>query len=118
MKILEPVHRKKTVIIGDSITWFHDNLGHLRRLPVTMVKSETPTAFDSLTEIQSYKLPNHAIMDVKEGDKVAVKSKLAHGVLFINKIFYIDMSKLILSLVFIGIGVIVYVASRKRGLKY
>ncbi len=118
MKIEEPPRRKKTIIIGDSITWFYDNLGHLRRLPATLVKSETAGAFDSLTEIQTYKLPYRAIMDVNEGDKVKIRSKLAHGVLFINKIFYIDMAKLFLSLVFIGIAVIVYLASRRRGLKY
>ncbi len=118
IQVISRPHKRTTVIVGDTLTWYHDSSGRLRKLGTGISKKTIPNAYDSLTALESYKLPAKAKILVRPGDIVHVKSKLADGVLFVNNIFYIDMAKILLSAVFIGIAFVVYRASRRRGLKY
>jgi hypothetical protein len=93
-------------------------MGNSHRSITSLLKTSPVIPYDSLTVLESYQIPSLARIIVRRGDQVRVKTRLAEGVLFINKIFYIDMAKLLLSLVFIMVTFMVYRASRKRGLTF
>lgn len=69
--------------------------------------------FDSLVVIKAYRIAPEKELLVKTGDQVTVGTPIAKGG-FINNIFYIDMARLLLMALFIGICVLVYVATKKR----
>ncbi|WP_084147112.1 sodium-dependent transporter [Thermonema rossianum] len=69
--------------------------------------------FDSLVVVKAYRIAPDKELLVKVGDKVEVGTPIAKGG-FVNDIFYIDMARLLLMGLFIGICVLVYVATKKR----
>jgi SNF family Na+-dependent transporter len=75
------------------------------------------TPFDSMTVVRSINVAQYggktAKVTVKKGDKVKFKDKIATGS-FTNKIFYINLGRLLLLGVFIFITVLVYQASKTR----
>ncbi|MCD6111652.1 MAG: sodium-dependent transporter [Bacteroidales bacterium] len=60
-----------------------------------------------------YKYKNHNVLNVKIGDKVKYGDVLYSGKV-VNNIFYIDMSRLLLLLIFLGVIFMIYNAYRKN----
>jgi len=79
----------------------------IRQLPEKPYGWEIATSFDSMTVIRSCQLPENSRIIVDEGDNVVRGENLAEGK-FINQIFYIDMTKLLLTLLFIFLMFMVY----------
>ncbi|WP_017732019.1 sodium-dependent transporter [Nafulsella turpanensis] len=69
--------------------------------------------FDSLTVVQTYKFEPENEIIVSVGDEVEVRETIALGD-FTNPIFYIDLAKILLTLLFVFICAIIYVATVRR----
>ncbi len=67
-------------------------------------------------ESSLYKYKNNNILNVKIGDNVNVGDVLYTGKV-VNNIFYIDMSRLLLLIVFIGVIYMIYIAYKKNKIK-
>ena len=103
----------KQVAIAQNISYYR-NVANNQVEPViesSMVGNlET---FDSLTVVQTYRFDAEDEITVQVGEDVEVKETIARGD-FTNPIFYIDLAKLLLALLFLFICLVVYRATLKR----
>ncbi|MGF1639059.1 MAG: sodium-dependent transporter [Cyclobacteriaceae bacterium] len=106
-------HNQKTIQIGKQLTYFHDDAGRVKELKNRDLLPKNTQTFDSLTVIKTYTFKQNKNLVVGEGDTINFKDKLATGN-FIHNIFYIDVAKLMLSLLFLFISVLVYKAAKLR----
>lgn len=102
-----------TVQLSQNKKYYKNEKGKIKVF--TNQKNVTP--FDSMTVVRSINVAQYggknAQVTVKKGDKVKFKDKIATGS-FTNKIFYINLGRLLLLGVFIFITVLVYRASKAR----
>ena len=108
---ISELNDKQIVKLSDNVTYYTNEAGYYK--PVTGDEAVGTSTFDSVTVIKTYKLAADKTLLVKEGDKVSVGSALASGS-FTNNIFYTDMAKFQLVLLFAFIGIVVAIATRKR----
>lgn len=71
------------------------------------------TSTDTIPELTVYKVPASSTLLVKAGDTLTAGMPVYRGNV-VNDIFYLDMSRLLLTLLFLTICVLVYIAYRKR----
>ena len=112
-EILVSEKGKKNIQIGKVITYYRNKAKKIKHLPDNPSDWQLTHAFDSMTVIKSYNLPKQARVIIQKGDEVNVGDKLADGH-FINPIFYIDMAKLLLTLLFIFLIFMIYWAGVRR----
>ncbi len=105
--------RKINIDIGQIKSYYRDNANVLRQLPEIPYGWQTATSFDSMTVIRTIQLPEHTGIIINKGDNVVIGEKIAEGK-FINQIFYIDMAKLLLTLLFIFLMFMVYWAGIRK----
>lgn len=113
VNIIEPPTGKKRIEVGEYQSFYHDQANISRHLPEIPTVRQLATAFDSLIIIKTYKLPHKSKIIVNPGEHVEVGQKIAEGN-FINNIFYIDMSRLLLTMTFIFLMIMVYWASKRK----
>ena len=113
ISIMESDRRKINIAVGQIKSYYRDKAHMIRQLPEKPDGCEIATSFDSMTVIRSYQLPKDTRIIVDEGDKVVRGENLAEGK-FINKIFYIDIAKLLLTLLFIFLMFMVYWAGIRK----
>ncbi len=111
--ILVSENDKKEIRIGQVTSYYRDKSNKIKRLPDQPDAWQVTHAFDSMTVIKSYPLPKQAEPTIQKGDEVKVGDKLAEGN-FINSIFYIDMAKLLLTLLFIFLIFMIYWAGDQK----
>ena len=70
-------------------------------------------SFDSLTVVQTYRFDADQEITVNVGEQIEVQDTIALGE-FTNDIFYIDLAKILLGLLFIFLCALVYAATSKR----
>jgi hypothetical protein len=73
---------------------------------------------DSVILVKQYSFDSGVLPAVGVGDRVQPGTTLVTGGFFINRVFYIDLAKLLLTILFLFISYLVYRAARKRGLKF
>jgi NSS family neurotransmitter:Na+ symporter len=112
-EILVSEKGKINIQIGKDITYYRDKAQKIKHLPDHPTDWQLIHAFDSMTVIKSYNLPKLARVTIQEGEEVNIGDKLADGH-FINPIFYIDMAKLLLTLLFIILIFMIYWAGVRR----
>ncbi|MCC5930497.1 MAG: sodium-dependent transporter [Cyclobacteriaceae bacterium] len=105
--------RGHLVHIGAEKTYFKDEAGRIKPLRNAADVPAGVQPFDSLTVFKTYSFKPQDQLLVDIGDYIAVKDTIARGK-FINNIFYVDMAKLMLSLLFLFICFLVYKASQRR----
>lgn len=104
--------KKKIVQLSQNKQFYKNKEG--KALTFTNQKDVTP--FDSMTVVRSVNVNEYGSnvkLTVKKGDKVKFKDKIAEGS-FINRIFYINIGRLLLVLVFSFITFLVYKATLRR----
>ena len=69
--------------------------------------------FDSLTVVQTYRFDADQEITVNVGEQIEVQDTIARGE-FTNDIFYIDLAKILLGLLFVFLCALVYAATSKR----
>lgn len=107
-----PNHQKIIIQLSQTKKFYKEKGGKIKLF--TDQKDVTP--FDSLTMVRSVNIREYGTVSkvtVKKGDKVKFKDKLADGD-FTNKIFYINIGRLLLVMVFTFITILVYQASVRR----
>jgi len=104
---------KKRIDIGQKNSYYRDKANRIRRLPRDPVEGHSASAFDSVAVFKSYILPGRVYIRVQPGDHVSPGEEIADGRV-INPIFYTDLAKLLLSLLFIFLTFMVYWAGRRR----
>ncbi|MCB0733717.1 MAG: sodium-dependent transporter [Flavobacteriales bacterium] len=101
--------RHKAIVCSTPATYYHRSTG-------SIVKHEPEegeyTAIDTF-ELSTLYVNNEAEIIVKPGDAVEAGQVVAKGS-FINRIFFIDLSRFILLLTFVGLGFMVKRASNLR----
>lgn len=108
-----PSNGKKRIAIGKEKSYYKDKSNKVKPLPSNPGDWQISHAFDSMTVIKSYQLSAKAEISVQAGDKIHVGDVLAAGN-FINSIFYIDMAKLLLTLLFIFLILMIYWAEARN----
>jgi SNF family Na+-dependent transporter len=99
--------------IAKSLQYFRDMEQQIQPVfPEQSMVGDMQT-FDSLTVIKKYTFDHDEEILVREGENVQVNSHIARGS-FINNIFYIDMARLYLVLLFLFICFLVYKATKLR----
>jgi neurotransmitter:Na+ symporter, NSS family len=71
------------------------------------------TSFDSLSPVKTYNFKEGTNILIKKGDQVSPGTPLAEGS-FINDIFYVDLSRVVLIALFVFICFVVFLATKKR----
>jgi NSS family neurotransmitter:Na+ symporter len=106
--------REITVSIAQNVAFYKDDAGNPHKVPSDMDGMEREIIYDSLVVAKSYdfKSKKHNVI-VKEGSLVKQNETIATGD-FINKIFYIDMSRLLLVGLFATLAFLVYKATIRR----
>jgi neurotransmitter:Na+ symporter, NSS family len=95
--------------------YYYDETGDIQPLSVTAGRMGDLSTFDSLMVVKTYQFGNDKQLLVSEGSTVEKGTALASGD-FINNIFYIDMSRILLVLLFVFISLLVNKATRQRRL--
>jgi SNF family Na+-dependent transporter len=111
LKIDESAEKKNVILIADSVTYYVNELGYVKRL-----KGNAPaqtTTFDSLTVVKKYDFDKKQTILVQQGQKIEVGTPIAQGN-FTHNVFYTDMAKLQLVTLFAFIAFVVYRATVKR----
>ena len=106
---------KKVVDIVKREQFQRDAEGNVLPLSITESRLGDVTTFDSLMVLQTYRFEEDKQLLVQEGDLVEKGAPLASGD-FINNIFYIDMSRILLILLFVFISALVHKATNQRRL--
>ena len=104
---------QRTLEIGGQKSFYRDRYGKVKSLPLEPTPTEKAAGFDSLVVIQAYEFPQPIKITVEKGDEVKIRQVIAEGH-FINDIFYIDLSKFILTGLFIFLVILVYIAGLRK----
>lgn len=104
---------KQTLSIVKDITYYKDANNRIKIYQEEQSALGELVTFDSTTVIQTYQFSQDKEIIVKPGDSVKVTDKIATGD-FINNIFYLDMSRLLLLLLLLFIGYLVHGATKLR----
>lgn len=99
---------EKTIVIGQRANSTAD-----ANVKDDQSTSEELAQDDVETVIKTYNFDTKKEIIVKEGDKIAFREHIAKGN-FINDIFYIDMSRLLLLCLFLFISYLVFMATKRR----
>src|SRR5699024_4959513 len=91
---------KKAVEIVQNITYYRNENGFVKPVKAAQSALGELVTFDSVTVIKTYNFGPKKEILVQEGDKVALKDPIAKGS-FINNIFYINMSRILLLSLFL-----------------
>lgn len=110
---IEKVNAKTQVDIVKTQQFYKDLKKRARPVPTEIGLLGDLETFDSVTLVRTYYFTDDADVVVKEGQHVAVGDIVAKGS-FVNDIFYIDMSRLLLVCLFAFICGLVFIASKKR----
>lgn len=105
---------EKTLHIEKDLTYYRDENNRIKELkePGQSALGGMVT-FDSATVIKTYRFGVDEEIIVKPGDEINVRDKIAAGS-FINNIFYLNMSRILLVSVFLFICYLVYAADKLR----
>lgn len=103
-QVLDVVKREK---------FYRDQAGQVLPLSVTESRLGDLTTFDSLMVVKSFRFSQDKQLLVTEGAQIEKGAALAKGD-FINNIFYIDMSRILLILLFVFISMLVHKATNQR----
>lgn len=106
---------EKVVDIVKREQFQRDAEGNVLPLSITESRLGDVTTFDSLMVLKTYRFEEDKQLLVQEGDVVEKGTALASGD-FINNIFYIDMSRILLILLFVFISALVHKATNQRRL--
>lgn len=104
---------KQLVGVARDITYTYNDRGVAIPLDDAQSALGELVTFDSTTLIKTYSFDANKEVIVNKGDKIAFRDHLATGT-FINNIFYINMSRLLLLSLFLFIAYLVYIATIKR----
>jgi len=105
--------KKHVLVISDTVVYYKNEKGALKK--VTNLK-DTEGKYEIIKNyepVKTYQFTEDKELTVHEGDKVKIGDPVVNGS-FINNIFYIDMSRLLLLLLFIAISRMVYRAYKIR----
>ncbi|MDN4164722.1 sodium-dependent transporter [Cytophagales bacterium LB-30] len=113
MDVIEIPNKQVVVEVGQIKRYLRNEKGK-----VVEAKQEMPKGiyFDSITLVKAYTFDNQEEILVRPQQEVQIGSPIAQGD-FIHSIFYIDMARLLLVLVFVGIAILVFIASKNQSVK-
>jgi hypothetical protein len=112
-----PERGKIRIDVGRIKTFYYDGAGRIRPRPEEPTGLRMASEFDSLTLLKSYYLPRDSKILISEGEDIGIGEKIAEG-RFINPIFFADLSKFLLTALFIFLMFMVYWAGiRDRSTK-
>ena len=107
---------KQAVDIVKREKFYRDvETGEVLPLSITESRLGDLTTFDSLMVLKTYQFEQDEQLLVQEGSVIEKGEALASGS-FINNIFYIDMSRILLILLFVFISALVHRATNQRRL--
>jgi NSS family neurotransmitter:Na+ symporter len=106
--------KKVNVSIAQNVAFYKNNAGFPRKVPADMAGMENKVIYDSLVVAKTYSFkPKKHDVVVEVGNLVKQREAIATGS-FVNNIFYIDMSRLLLLALFATIALLVYRATVRR----
>jgi hypothetical protein len=108
-----PEKGKSRIDVGQVQSYYRDRSGISRHLPADPAPLQIASRFDSLTLHKTYYLPNTSELLVQQGEKVVTGEIIARGK-FVNPIFYADLSKFLLTALFIFLMFMVYWAGIRK----
>lgn len=103
----------KNLEIARELTYYKDVNNRIKRLPEQQSTLGELVTFDSVTVLKTYKFDAEESILVSENDQVSIGDRIAEGS-FMNNIFYIDMSRLLLLCLFLFICYLVFSATSIR----
>ncbi|AHM59940.1 SNF family Na+-dependent transporter [Flammeovirgaceae bacterium 311] len=106
---------KTSVDIVRREQFYRDDTGRALPLSITESRLGDVTTFDSLMVVKTYTFEEGEQLLVQEGSAVTAGTAIAQGD-FINNIFYIDMSRILLVLLFVFLSLLVHKATSDRRL--
>jgi SNF family Na+-dependent transporter len=104
---------KKTFVLQAKRTFF---VNKDKKIKPYAGNDKTVKTFDSIVDVRSYTFDTDKKLLVQIGAEVKAGDKIATGS-FINDIFFLDLGKLILVLLFLFICGLVYLATKRREIK-
>ncbi|MCC5921441.1 MAG: sodium-dependent transporter [Cyclobacteriaceae bacterium] len=105
---------KTRVQISSQAQFYKDGAGNPRKIYSESKKEElADVIYDSLVVSKTYRFDKKQEILVKEGDQIELRDHLAKGS-FIHNMFYTDMAKLLLTLLFLFICYLVFKATKRR----
>lgn len=113
INIEELPNGKRTVEIAKELSYYRDDNNRIKLFDVQQSAMGELVTFDSVTVLKTYTFKAKQNVLVNEQDQVEVGARLAQGN-FINNIFYIDMSRLLLLMLFLFICYLVFSATSIR----
>jgi neurotransmitter:Na+ symporter, NSS family len=108
-----PEKGKIRIDVGQARSYYRDMNGMARKLPADPAGWQKESAFDSLMLVRSYYLPAQSRILAEKGHKVNAGDTLAKGN-FVNPVFYADLSKFLLTALFIFLMFMVYWAGIRK----
>lgn len=103
----------KNIDIARELTYYKDVNNRIKLLPEQQSTLGELVTFDSVTVLKTYKFDAEESILVSENDQVNIGDRIAEGS-FMNNIFYIDMSRLLLLCLFLFICYLVFSATSIR----
>ena len=107
---------KKSLVLGTLKSYYRNEANQVILITQNRTKPLKYNSFDSLTTTNTYAIPAKARILLVTGDSVNIGQRIAEGS-FINRIFFIDMAKLLLTLLFLFLTIMVYWVGVKNKLK-
>ena len=104
---------EKTLEIAKTISYYRNEANRIQPVPADKGMLGDLSTFDSLTVVETYSFDVDQEIIVNEGDNVNVRDNIAQGS-FINDIFYVDASRLLLVAMFLFISYLVFIATTLR----
>jgi NSS family neurotransmitter:Na+ symporter len=111
ISVTEKVNKK--IQIGQVKTYYHNQANKIKRVTENPTDWQLTHSFDSMTVVRTYDLSGKFKLTVRMGDEVNVGDRLAEGPV-INAIFYTDMAKFLLTLLFLFLIFMIYWAGIRR----
>jgi hypothetical protein len=108
-----PEKGKIRIDVGQARSYYRDMSGMARKLPADPAGWQMESTFDSLILVRSYDLPAQSQILVDKGHRVKAGDTLARGN-FVNPVFYADLSKFLLTALFIFLMFMVYWAGIRK----
>lgn len=103
--------------IGPNANYFADSFYSEVSGKIDSIYSTEKSQFIVISTVANntttYETKTNNIIKVKQGDNISVGTVLYAGNI-INRVFYIDMARILLVSSFVGIGIMVFIAHRKR----
>ncbi|WP_224998065.1 sodium-dependent transporter [Cesiribacter sp. SM1] len=113
--VRSPEADKTVVDIVRREQFYRDETGQALPLSITESRLGDVSTFDSLMVVKTYTFDEGEQLIVEEGAAVTAGTPIAEGD-FINNIFYIDMSRILLVLLFVFLSILVHKATSQRRL--